>query len=81
MLFVELRFGEIAKDIFYELVKREEEINDRLDYMAEFDVVNRRIGTYIYFAKNREILIKRIVRVVDKYIKYFTQYTFPSGTK
>jgi hypothetical protein len=82
MLFVEIRFGELVKDIFYELVKKEEEINDRLDYMAEFDVANRRIGTYIYFFsnKNKEVLIKRMARITDKYIRYFTQYTFSNTT-
>lgn len=81
MLFVELRFGEIAKDIFNELLKKEEEINDILDFMIEFDAVNHKIGTHIYFAnKNREVLIKRIARITDKYIKYFSQYTFSNTT-
>ncbi len=81
MLFVELRFGEIAKDIFNELLKKEEEINDILDFMIEFDAVNHKIGTHIYFAnKNRELLIKRIARITDKYIKYFSQYTFSNTT-
>jgi hypothetical protein len=81
MLFVELRFSELTKEIFYELAKSEEKINDKLDYMAEFDVVNLKLGTYIYFTNNnREMLIKRLVRTADKYIRCLTQYTFQNGT-
>lgn len=80
VLFVEIRFDANQKSLFETLLAKEEEINDKLDYMAEIDTVNRRIGTYIYFAnKNREMLIKRIARITDKYIRYFTQYTFPNG--
>jgi hypothetical protein len=80
MLFVQIKFEENQRHIFQNLLEIKEKINDKLDYLAEFDVVNRKIGTYIYFTNNnREMLIKRIARIVDKYIRYFSQYTFPNG--
>lgn len=81
ILFVEIRFDVNQNSLFESLLEKEEEINDKLDYIAEIDTVNRKIGTYIYFTnnKNREMLIKRIARITDKYIRYFTQYTFPNG--
>lgn len=80
-IFIELRFGELTKEIFNELLKKEEEANDKLDYVSEFDVENRKIGTYLYFNNaKKEKLIKQIARITNKYIRYFAQYTFPNGT-
>lgn len=79
MLYVEIKFGEKRKDIFELLLQDKEKVYDRLDYMAEFDVENRKIGTYIYYSSNkREMLTKQISRVADKYIRFFCEYTFPN---
>lgn len=78
-LFVELRFSEHTEEIFQKLIENEAEINDKLDFLAEFDTENLKIGTYLYFSNNKkEIIIKRIARVIDKYIRVFTPYTFPN---
>lgn len=80
-LYVEIRFGRMGKEIFETLLKKKEEVNDELDYLAQFDTEERRVGTYIYFANNkREILIKRLARITNKYIRCFTKYTFPNRT-
>lgn len=77
LLYVEIRFGEKQKNIFETIMEREEEICDELDYMAEFNVENRKIGTYLYFSHNkRNILIKQIARMTHKYIQLFSKYTF-----
>jgi hypothetical protein len=82
MLFVQIKFEENQRHIFERLLEIKEEISDKLDYMAEFDIVNRKIGTYIYFTNNnREMLIKRIARITDKYIKLFSNYTYANNSK
>lgn len=82
MLYVEIKFGEKRKNVFELLLQEKEKVYDKLDYTAEFDVENMKIGTYIYFSNNkREMLIKQITRVVDKYIRFFSDYTFPNRIK
>lgn len=79
-LYVEIKFGEKQKDIFKTLLEKEEEICDELDYLAEFDAENRKIGTYLYYKNDkRKMLIKQVARIVDKYIKYFSPYLFPNS--
>lgn len=76
-LFVSLNFGELRKEMFTELLEKKEEINDKLDYLSEFDLENRRIVTYLYFDNGKkEMVIKQIVRITDKYIRFFSQYTY-----
>lgn len=75
-LYVEIRFQNSAKEIFNRLLEIRDTICDKFDYFTEFDCQNSKIGTYIYYRqRNRELLIKQIVRITDKYIRYFTQYT------
>lgn len=81
-LYLEIRFEENQKQIFESLLEREEEICDELDYMAEFDIENRKIGTYLYCSHNkRNTLIKQIARMTHKYIQLFSKYTFPNEIK
>lgn len=76
-LYVEIRFGDNYKKLFEIFLEKQEEICDKLDYLTEFDVQNRKIGTYLYFRNDkRNMLIYQIVRVTDKYIKYFSKYLF-----
>lgn len=78
-LYVEIRFGEKQKQLFESFMKREDEVCDVLDYMAEFDTENRKIGTYLHFNNNkRKMLIRQIARITHKYIQFFSQYTYPS---
>jgi hypothetical protein len=52
---------------------------DKLDYAAEFDSEDRKIGTYLYFNNNKKkILIKQIARITHKYIQFFSRYTYPN---
>jgi len=82
LLYVEIRFGEKQKNLFETLKEKEEEICDKLDYVAEFDTENRKIGTYLYFNNNKKnILIKQIARVTHKYIQLFSRFTYPNEIK
>lgn len=79
LLYVEIRFGEKKKNLYESLREKEEEILDKLDYAAEFDSEDRKIGTYLYFNNNKKkILIKQIARITHKYIQFFSRYTYPN---
>lgn len=80
MIYVELKFGPNRQRNFNELWQIKDEICDKIDYLTEFDIEKQKIGTYICFNnKKKDMLIKQIARVVDKYIRFFSQYTFPNS--
>lgn len=81
-LYVELRFGLKQSEVFDRLLVDEEYICNQLDYLAEFDVQNMKIGTYLYLRSNkRKLQIKQIARISDRYIKLFSPYLYPNILK
>lgn len=75
-LFIDLKFGESQNELFEILLQQENEVNSKFDYMTEFNIDERRISTSLYFDKKRELRIRQLVRIVDKYIKYFSPYIY-----
>ncbi len=78
-LYVEIKFGLKQSEIFNFFLANKEDICDQLDYMAEFDVENMKIGTYVYLRSNKKKLqIKQIARIANRYIKLFSPYLYPN---
>lgn len=77
--YVEIKFGAKQSEIFGLFLANKENICDQLDYIAEYDVENMKIGTYLYLRNTKKkIQIKQIARIADKYIKLFSPYLYPN---
>lgn len=74
-LFLELSFSDNNRGIFEDLLAIREEIYDNFDYLVEFNVEDGKIATYIYYQVSRgEMKLKILVRMVKKFIDYFSDY-------
>lgn len=81
-LYVEIRFRLKQSEIFDLILANKEHICDQLDYMAEFDAENMKIGTYLYLRSTKKNLqIKQTARIADKYIKLFSPYLYPHNNE
>lgn len=75
-LYVNLKFCESQNELYEMLLNKKDEINSEFDYMTEFNIDERKISTFIYFDKKRDLRIKQLVRIVNKYIRYFSPYLY-----
>lgn len=75
LLFLELSFSDNNQEAFEDLLAIRDKIYDKFDYLVEFNVEDRKIATYIYYQVSRgEMKLKILVRMVKKFIDYFSDY-------
>ena len=74
-VFVELKFHENTKDIFNALLLEKQEIDEKFDYLIDWDMRWYRIySIYPYCRSNEKRIIKRQVRILDKLVKFFADF-------
>jgi len=76
VLFIELKFCEANQKLFADILLDKEGILDKFDYMVEFNVEERKVGSYFYFGRNKELKLKQLVRMVKKFVDYFSAYFY-----
>ncbi len=74
-LFVHLRFNDNVNEMFETLLKSKDKIDSDFDFLTEWEVNFRKIVTYLYWDKKKQdVIIKRLVRITAKYIRYFLDF-------
>lgn len=65
------------RELFESLLMKQDEINSYFDYFIEWDTKNNQISTYIYYNRDKkELKINQLVRLVNKYVRFFTPYFY-----
>lgn len=81
-IYIEFRCNQNARHIYERLWQDKENIDDRFDYLMEWDDSNLKVSSFLFYRnKNREQILKQSVRILKKYIDYFTKFTFSNKLK
>lgn len=70
----EIRFHDSQKEMFNPMYKNKEEIEGVLDYLIDWDLELYRIYSTVSCIKNTDMIIKRQVRVLEKLVRFFSEY-------
>lgn len=78
--FVELRFGKSQEDLYQLFKENESLIKNEVDSSIQFKDRNRSIGVYFKpNCKNIADTVEKVVKVFERFINYFSRYTFTKG--
>ena len=77
--YVSCQFGNLTEDIYQEVAKRKNFLEDRIENSVVCDNENMRIVTFVKRYEHKFEKIDQLVELMDKYIFYLSNYTFYFG--
>ncbi len=78
--YVSCQFANLTENIYQELIKRKNALEDKIGNVVVCDDENMRMVSFIEQFEHKFEKIDQLVELMDKYIFYFSNYTFYLGT-